>query len=76
MSMDNVFEIGLPVLLMRIAALRQDSKLGADKNNEQIIADMFDGFEYNYQPYSLQSGQGETHTSSSENYFLVCFAIR
>ena len=54
--MDSVFESGLPALLVRLNQLRADNAL--DKTNEQIVSDIFAGFEFNYQPHAFQTDSG------------------
>ena len=54
--MDSVFESGLPVLLTRLNQLRADKQL--DKTNDQIVTDIFAGFEFNYQPNAFQTDSG------------------
>ena len=54
--MDSVFESGLPVLLTRLNQLRADKQL--EKTNDQIVTDIFAGFEFNYQPNAFQTNSG------------------
>ena len=55
-SMDSIFELGTSILTVRIQKLKSSGEI--DKNETSIVADIYDAFEYNYQPYSFQIDQG------------------
>ena len=54
--MDSVFESGLSVMMVRLNQLKTDKEL--EKSNEQVVADIFAGFEFNYQPHAFQTDSG------------------
>ena len=55
-SMDSIFELGTSILTVRLSKLKSSGEI--DKNETSIVADVYDAFEYNYQPYSFQIDQG------------------
>ena len=55
-SMDSIFELGTSILAVRLQQLKSSGEI--DKNETTIVADIYDAFEYNYQPYSFQIDQG------------------
>ena len=48
--------MGLPVIMTRIAKLREEGKI--TKGNGSVPQDIFESFEYNYEPHSFQTEQG------------------
>ena len=57
LSMDSIFELGTSILTVRLQKLKSSGSI--DKNETSIVADIYDAFEYNYQPYSFQIDQGK-----------------
>lgn len=54
---ENVFELGLPVVFKRIAKLRKE-KLIENLTNQAIKDDIFNAFEHSYEPYAFQVDRG------------------
>merc|ERR1719394_1051537 len=64
-SMDSIFELGTSILTVRLQKLKTSGEI--DKNETSIVADVYDAFEYNYQPYSFQIDQASIK-SNPEKY--------
>ena len=56
MFMENVFELGLIVLINRINKLIRDKEIS--KARSEIVSDIFAAFEHNYEPWAFQIDRG------------------
>jgi len=56
MYMENVFELGVIVLINRINKLIREKQIS--KARSEIVSDIFAGFEHNYEPWAFQVDRG------------------
>ena len=64
--MENIFEFGIIVLIMRLNKLRKNNEIRR-LHNETILKDIFDGIEHEYQPYAFQIDRGTFFPTIKKN---------